>query len=185
MQLAAFQLPFIASLIVALILAGCSPAVRNSLTEHTSPDDTYEYYATNDSCNCEAYTARDAAQKISYTFKATYSVNPGIATLIEIEFHNNSGETLHLDPGAVQISSRNVEYEYNGKFLPLPQLDISAHRSDHITLTGKDIRVSDNEWNKIAGEQLVISIRGMRLGGNELAAQSVTFIPKNPKMKNN
>ena len=46
-------------------------------------------------------------------------------------------------------------------------------------LTGKEMTDHD-DWHKIAGEQLTITIRGMRLAMREVTSQSVTFVPENP-----
>ena len=51
-----------------------------------------------------------------------------------------------------------------------------------IQFSGNDV-TGVNDWNKIAGEQLTITLRGIRLGTKELRQQSVTFVPENPMMK--
>jgi hypothetical protein len=38
------------------------------------------------------------------------------------------------------------------------------------------------DWHKIAGEQLTITVKGVRLAMKELPQQLVTFIPQNPKL---
>lgn len=106
----------------------------------------------------------------------------GVTTTISVYFINLSDDTLFLDPGVVKISSRNITYLYNDKFIPLPHLIIPPSRSDSVVMTGADMSQND-DWNKIAGEQLVVTLKGIRLGLTPLPQQSVTFIPENPKLK--
>jgi len=37
-------------------------------------------------------------------------------------------------------------------------------------------------WNKIAGEQLKVTIQGLRAGSHDLRPQTVIFVPENPKL---
>ena len=106
----------------------------------------------------------------------------GVMTRIAVKFINRADDTLFLDPGVVKISSRNISYLYNDKFIPLPHLVIPPSRSDSVVMTGADMSQND-DWNKIAGEQLVVILKGLRVGLKVLAPQSVTFIPENPKLK--
>ncbi|HLX11380.1 MAG TPA: hypothetical protein VKS81_01080 [Bacteroidota bacterium] len=156
-------------LIIALLPLACTPTY-------------YSYRASTNACNCEVFHSADPAYNVRYVFRAQYSMQDGINTEITILFHNRTKDTLQLDPGAIRVSSSNVSYEYNGRFLPLPTLSVRPGKTDSISVQGKDIKVIDDEWNKIAGEQLTITLKGMRLGTHELAEQSVTFVPKNPKM---
>jgi hypothetical protein len=105
----------------------------------------------------------------------------GIVTNIEIEMKNNAGDTLFFDHAAAKVTSLNVPYMYNDKFLPLPIMIIPPGASNVVNLSGKD-RTGENDWHKIAGEQLTVTIQGLRVGNNEIVAQSVTFIPDNPMM---
>ncbi|MFI5251465.1 MAG: hypothetical protein ACHQQQ_03440 [Bacteroidota bacterium] len=166
-----------------VILWGCSPTIRTSSSDRSPGAATYDYFAVNDNCNCEEFTTTVPGKEIKYTFRANYSVETTIITYIEIQFHNNSRRVMELDPGVVKITSKNISYEYNDKFLPLPKITIHPHSKEQILLTGKDIRTSPNEWNKIAGEQLQIILKGMRLGEEDLPQQEVTFVPVNPQIK--
>jgi hypothetical protein len=160
----------LASLPALFLIAGCSPS-------------TYSYRALDDNCNCKEYSREDRENRIGYIFSASYTIDKGIITDIEIEFVNNSDEDLHLDAGAVRVSSKNVSYEYNDRFLPLPQLTIAPHKSEHISMTGKDVSAGEDEWNKIAGERLTVTIKELRLGRRILPQQTVEFAPENPKVR--
>src|SRR5258707_14340461 len=141
----------------------------------------YTYRVITDKCNCQEFHRTDRKHKIDFHFRAQYVMNHGVVTTIGIKFINRSRDTLLLDLGMVKISSRNVSYQYNDKFIPLPHLGISPFSSDTLTLTGSDLSGQD-DWNKIAGEQLTLTLQGMRVGSHMLAEQTVTFIPENPKL---
>lgn len=141
----------------------------------------YSYRAINEQCNCEEYWVLDKAHRVGYLFTARYRMENGVTTSIDVKFVNNSSDTLSLDRASVRVSSRNISYQYNDRFLPLPSLTVVPKRSDSIHLSGKEVSGKD-DWNKIAGEQLTITLKGVRLGGTELPQQSVDFIPENPKM---
>lgn len=141
----------------------------------------YPYRAATNNCNCEEYRVSGSRDRVEYRFRAQYTMDNGIVTSIEIEFTNNSGtDTLMFEHSAVKISSRNVSYQYNDKFLPIPLSTIPPRHSDHVTLNGREV-TGVEDWNKIAGEQLTITIKGLRLREKELPQQSVVFIPMNPK----
>jgi hypothetical protein len=109
-------------------------------------------------------------------------MDAGIVTTIEIEFTNTSHtDTLTFDHSAVKISSRNVAYQYNNKFLPIPLSTILPRRTDHVMMSGREV-TGVEDWHKIAGEQLTITVKGIRLAMKELPQQAVTFVPKNPKL---
>lgn len=143
---------------------------------------TYSYRAVTDNCNCEEFKLRDKQSRIEYLFRARYRMEGGVITNIEINITNHSRDTLFFDLAAVKITSRNVSYRYNDKFVPLPHIVILPSRSDIVTLSGSDLTGKD-DWNKIAGEQLTLTLKGLRLREHLLSEQTVTFIPENPKMK--
>lgn len=159
------------SVILLVLISGCA-ALRS----------TYSYRAVTDNCNCEEFIFNDKHQKIEYHFRARYKMDGGVVTNIEVEFSNHSRDTLFLDLAAVKISSLNISYRYNDKFIPLPHIIILPSRSDVVTMTGNDTAGQD-DWNKIAGEQLTITLKGLRLGEQLLPEQAITFVPENPKMK--
>jgi hypothetical protein len=143
---------------------------------------TYIYHAMNDGCNCEEFTAHDRMNRITYIFRARYRMEEGISTSIVVHILNLSSDTLFLDQGTARISSRNINYQYNNKSVPLPRLIIEPQGSDVVEMTGRDIS-GDEDWNKIAGEQLTLTLLGLRLGDHFIPQQVVTFIPENPKLQ--
>jgi len=152
---------------VLLFISGCSSSI-------------YSYRVINDDCNCEEYVVYDG--EVEYHFRAEYQMNEGVATMIKIEFINKSNELLSLDLAEAKVSSRNISYQYNDKFLPLPSLTIGPHSSDFVKLLGKETE-SEDDWHKIAGEQLTVTIKGLSLGSKTLKEQHVTFVPVNPKLR--
>jgi hypothetical protein len=169
------------SLLFSLILAatlllpepGCAPAPAPGM---------YFYRAINDDCNCQEYRLADRAGHVEYLFRARYRMEGGIVTDIEIELTNNSPDSLLFDHGAVKVSSQNVAYQYNDRFLPLPAMTIPPHRHDIVKLVGREINGKE-DWNKIAGEQLRITIKGIQAGQRTLASQTAIFVPENPKLR--
>jgi len=160
-------------LICVLVVSGCA-------TNYAS---FYAYRAISENCNCEEYWVADKQNKIGYLFQAHYRMEDGIVTSIDVKFVNNTKETLTLDHGAVKVSSRNFAYQYNDKFIPLPLLTIRPGGSDEVHLSGREVSAKD-DWNKIAGERLTVTIRGVRLGDRELPEQAARFVPENPKIEN-
>ena len=144
---------------------------------------TYTYRVVTDSCNCGEYTTVDRHDNIEYRFRAGFRMDRGIVTTIEITFVNRSRDTLFLDPGVVRISSRNISYRYNNKFIPLPGLIIPPFHTDNVVMTGSDVNQED-DWNKIAGELLMVTLKSIRLGKKTLPEKTVAFVPINPKLAN-
>ena len=106
----------------------------------------------------------------------------GIITDLNIEFINHSDDTLSLDLASVRIASLNIAYQYNDKFIPLPSIKVAPHSSEVVQGSGKDT-AGEDDWHKIAGERMTVTIKGMRLGQRELKEQQVEFVPENPKMR--
>lgn len=155
-------------LLLALIgLAGCTPH--------------YSFRVTTDNCRCEEFTLKGTRYPVDYVFRATYAMDDGIVTEIGITFVNRGTDSLILYSGGVKVSSRNVEYQYNNRFVPLPFMVIAPGRRERIELTGVDI-AGKEDWNKIAGERMTVTIRGIRLGEIRLPEESVEFVPENPKL---
>lgn len=140
---------------------------------------TFSYLALNDDCRCATY--RMTQEKVAYGFSAVYTMRGGLATSIQIELVNGSRDTLSLDVASMRVSSRNISYQYNNKFVPLPSMTIDPGGRETLHLTGKDLDPAD-DWHKIAGERLVLTIKGLRLGHRELPLIAVTFIPSNPRL---
>src|SRR5260221_4339908 len=144
-------------LIVGTIVSGCATTVPLP----------YSYRIATDQCNCEDFHKTDRKHKVDFHFRAHYVMNHGIITTIGIKVVNRSRDPLLLDQGIVKISSRNVAYQYNDKFIPLPHLVIVPSASDTLALRGSDLSGED-DWNKIAGEQLTLTLQGVRLGTHVL-----------------
>lgn len=155
------------------------PVVVQQEPPEPSPRSEYLYRAVTNDCNCEEFRTTDAGAAVEYLFRARYKMNNGILTTIELEVKNGSGDTVFFDHGSVRVSSKNIAYQYNDKFLPLGDLVIPPGDARGIQLTGKDVNEA-NDWNKIAGERLTVTVRGIRSGMRELRQQSVTFVPENP-----
>ena len=161
------------SLFVAIVLAsiaGCSTA-----TSHL-------FFVVTVHCDCEEYRYTDPKQGIEVQFRARYMMLEGITTTVDIRFANNSADTLHLDLASAMVSSRNIRYQYNNKFVPLPDLHIPQNSTDDVHLFGRSLDREDN-WNVIAGEQMTITLQGLRLGDRMLDTIAVEFIPQNPKLE--
>lgn len=149
------------------LLSGCAPS--------------YLYKAVTNNCNCEEYSVRGSTYPIQYVFRARYRMDEGLVTRIEIDVRNEGPDTILLHTGSVRISSRNVAYQYNNRFVPLPFLILRPGRSETLTLTGRDI-TGEEDWLKIAGERMTITLRGIRVKETPLPDVSVEFVPDNPKL---
>jgi len=164
------------------ITCACSIVIALSLTEGcTVTEPGYIYRVTTDNCNCEEFHVADKEHRIEYTFSASYKMDHGISTTVKIEFLNNSRDTLFLDQGMVRISSKNMTYRYNNKFIPLPFITILPGDRDHVDMTGTDMAQAD-DWHKIAGEQLSVTLRSIRHGERTMPERTVVFVPVNPKL---
>jgi len=163
-------------------MCACSFAIALSLIEGcTVTQPGYIYRVTTDNCNCDEYHVTDKEHRIEYRFSASYKMDHGIITTVNIEFFNNSRDTLFLDQGMVRISSKNIAYRYNNKFIPLPFITIPPGDHDHVDMTGTDVAQTD-DWHKIAGEQLSVTLRSIRHGNGILPERTVVFVPVNPKI---
>jgi len=161
-------------LMSAMALSGC-----------TASSALFPYRVTNNDCNCQGFLARDPKADVSYRFTARYAVRDGIATRIEIDIRNGTTDTLDLSLAHVKISSRNVPYRYNNRFLPVTIPAVAPGREERLTLVGEvETLRTENPWYSIAGEEVVATLKGMRLGGLTLTPQVVRMIPDNPKLAN-
>ncbi len=194
---ARFAWPLLAaSIFGVLVLGGCSaskdaavtrfpapaetPRSAESIPENApSPRSTFSYLVRNENCGCREYTTSDRKYPVRYRFEASYRMDAGFITSIRVTFDNRSADTLFLDPGSLMVASKNIEYQYNNKFIPLPDLVVPPGDDEEINLDGREV-TSAPSWRKIAGEQMTLTLKGMRLGEKVLGAQSVTFVPENP-----
>ena len=195
---AAFPAAFVAALVLALGWAGCSSSGETTTTRFppaegvppagvSEPEPaelppshtTYGYLVNNNDCRCEEFNTADKKYPVGYRFKASYRMEEGFVTSIAVRFENRGADTLFLDPGAVMVASKNVDYQYNNRFIPLPDMVIPPGSSDELNLDGKEVTAAPS-WRRIAGEQLTVTLRGMRYGENILSQQKIVFIPRNP-----
>ncbi len=154
----------------ALVFAGCGASV-------------YPYLATNGDCSCELFRVADERSGVVYSFSATYSLSDVMNTRITVSMQNNSTDTLDLSLAYVRISSRNFPYRYNDKFLPVTVPGVPPGTSRMLTLDGEvDMSDRPDPWTAIAGEELVITLEGMRVNGKQAVTQIVRFVPRNPKL---
>src|SRR6185503_10522958 len=123
------------------------------------PHSTFGYLVQNDNCRCVEYSTSDRKLPVGYRFKATYRMEEGFITSISIRFENRGIDTLYLDPGSVMVASKNVDYQYNNKFIPLPDMVIPPGESQDLDLDGKEVTTAPS-WRKIAGETLTLTLKG-------------------------
>lgn len=156
------------------------PAAEPVPEKVPSPRSTFDYFVQNENCRCREYATSDRRHPVGYRFSASYRMQEGFITSIRITVENRSAaDTLFLDPGAVRVASKNIEYQYNNRFLPLPDLVVLPGDAEEVELDGREV-TSSPTWKRIAGEQMTLTIRGIRLGETVLAEQTVTFVPENP-----
>ena len=192
-------LVLVGSIFTALIFAGCSSSKDATTTRFPAPGasprstetvpenapssrTTFGYLIQNENCRCQEYSTSDRKYPIHYRFEATYRMEEGFITSIRVTFDNRSADTLFLDPGSLMVASKNIEYQYNNKFIPLPDLVVPPGDSEEINLDGKEV-TSAPSWRKIAGEKMTLTLKGMRLGDKILGTQAITFVPENPLLK--
>jgi hypothetical protein len=155
---------------VSMFLVGCA-------TTHT-----YDFLVTNGDCNCSKYTVRDKENRITYEFTATYSLDNSMLTTITMKVVNGSRKVLSFDLARVRVSSERFEYQYNNKFVPFNPLKINPGEENEIVLVGQAEVKEADEWLRIAGEKMVVTIRGIRLGDKEVQIEDPQFVPVNPKL---
>jgi len=158
------------SAVVLTLLVGCA-------STHT-----YDFLVTNRDCNCSTYTVKDKENRITYEFTATYSLDNSMLTTITMKVVNGSHKVLSFDLARVRVSSERFEYRYNNKFVPFNPLKIGPEEEQEIVLVGQAEVKDSDEWLRIAGEKMVVTIRGIRLGDTEMHIEDLEFVPVNPKL---
>lgn len=143
----------------------------------------YSYKVIDGGCDCETYIVRETSEEVEYSFRGTFTEGDGIVTSLDVRFTNKGKDTLFLDGGSVKISSRNITYQYNDKFLPLPPMIIPPGSTDHLLMDGTEVEVHAKGWERLAGERLSISLSGIRYGKKVLDDRTVTMVPENPAFK--
>jgi hypothetical protein len=136
----------------ALLLAGCRTAEETTRPEDAIPEGA-EFGYTVAECSCAEYTVDDPHERVTYGFRASYSMNDGIVTEIRVTLRNGSADTLFLGTGSVKVSSTNIRYQYNDLFVPLPDLAVAPGRSEELTFVGSEV-TDRPSWRRIAGERL-------------------------------
>jgi hypothetical protein len=157
------------SAIVSTLLAGCAPH-------------TYNFLVTNRDCNCSTYTVKDKENRIMYVFTATYSLDDNMLTTITMRVMNGSDKVLSFNLARVRVASERFDYRYNNKFVPFNPLTVGSGKEQEIQLVGQAEVKDSDEWLRIAGEKMVVTIRGIRLGDKELQIEDLEFVPVNPKL---
>jgi len=142
------------------------------------------YNVTTRNYSCERFEVKDADVPVSYVFSAWYRVDEAITTRIVVDIINQSQDTLDLSLANVKVSSRNVPYTYNDKFIPIQIHHVPPGEKRSLTFNGESIKRSgDDPWLKIAGEEMVVTLKGMRMRRRTLKSVIVTFVPQNPKLR--
>ncbi|HEX9005792.1 MAG TPA: hypothetical protein VF889_00765 [Bacteroidota bacterium] len=159
----------------ALLLAGCA-------TTAVTPRGI-EYRVTTGNCQCEQYAAKDPAMPVRYDFAAAYEIDEEFVARIRITIHNDGGQTLTFTDAYVKVDSRNVPFQYNDRFVPFTAEQIGPHEERTIPLVGRAPAKQPDPWLAVAGEEMVVTIKGVKYGSHSLAEQTVTFVPRNPKLQ--
>jgi hypothetical protein len=160
-------------LLVSVLIAGCA-----------SNSGLIPYNVTTRNCLCERFETKDADVPVSYVFSAWYRVDEVITTQIVVDLINKSLDTLDLSLANIKVSSRNIPYTYNDKFIPIQIHHVLPGEKRTLTLNGESIkREGSDPWLKIAGEELVVTLKGMRMRFRTLRSLVVTFVPQNPKLR--
>ena len=143
---------------------------------------SYSYLIVTDNCNCERFTYREDRGRFEIDVTARYEVRERITSTIELVFRNRSRDTLSLRQASIKGTSANIQYPSNGRFQPMPFVHIAPGRYYEMTFSGSDSQRSDDPWLKIAGEKVVLEIRGLLLGGKTVPPLRLTLVPHNPKI---
>jgi len=157
-------------LILSLVLYSCA-------STHT-----YNFLVTNRECNCSEYSITDKKNGITYKFTASYSLEDEMLTTITMTVRNGSSKVLSFDQARVKVSSKRFPYRYNDKFVPFTAIELRPGETRAITLVGRAEITARPGWHRIAGEEMTVTIRGVRLGDNELSLEELHFVPVNPKL---
>jgi len=153
---------------IALVVSSCTSS--------------YPYLIATDNCNCERFTYREERGRFEIDVSARYEIKDRITSTIELVFRNKSREALSLRQAYIKGTSSNIQYPFNARFQPMPFVQIAPGGDYLMTFAGSDSRVSDDPWLEIAGEKVVLEIRGLLLGGKTVLPIQLTLVPYNPKV---
>ena len=153
---------------IALVVSSCTSS--------------YPYLVATNNCNCERFTYREERGRFEIDVSARYEIKDRITSTIELVFRNKSREALSMRQAYMKGTSSNIQYPFNDRFQPMPFVQIAPGGSYTMTFSGSDSQSSDDPWLKIAGEKVVLEIRGLSLGGKTVLPIQLTLIPYNPKI---
>lgn len=154
-------------IIVAIAGGGCSH--------------TYPYRIANDGCDCAEFTSTDSTYHISYRYAARYTVGSRIRTEIDITIMNNGADTVQLVDAYVKVTSHNIPYPSNDRYLPVGIRSVPPHGIRSLTLKGEYVPAGKEDlWLRVVGEEVSVMIEGQTAGGQQLAKQTVRLVPENP-----
>jgi hypothetical protein len=157
-------------------------ALTSALFVGCASPHVYDFLATNGDCNCSRYVVKDKENRITYEFTATYSLDDNMLTTITMRVVNDSRKVLSFNLARVRVSSDRFDYRYNNKFVPFNPLEIRPGEQNEIVLVGQAEVKEKDAWLRIAGEKMVVTIRGIRLGDKEVQLEDLQFVPVNPKL---
>jgi hypothetical protein len=158
----------LSALVLPLVLTACSSS--------------YPYRITSDDCNCERFIYRGEQRRFEIEVSARYVVTDRISSEIELIFRNHDRESMSLRQAYIKGTSANVRYQNNDRFQPLPYVIVPPQGAYSMTLRGSDVEASENPWLKIAGEKIVLELRGLLLGAEPMGPIIITLVPYNPKL---
>ncbi|MEX2090091.1 MAG: hypothetical protein WEB62_09970 [Bacteroidota bacterium] len=139
------------------------------------------YLVTTENCFCEEFTYRDERANFTVEVKATYEVHERVTSVVELKFGNGGKDTLDLRQGFIKGTAKNVRYQFNDRFQPLPHVVVPPGTSYTMVMQGSDTELVAEPWHKIAGEQVTIELRGIQMGSKPVNPVVITMIPRNPK----
>jgi hypothetical protein len=157
------------ALLVALLFSACSSS--------------YPYLVTTNNCNCERFLYKGERGRFDIEVSARYAVTDRISSELELVFRNHDNDSLSLRQAYIKGTSANVRYQNNDRFQPMPFIVVPPRGTYTMTLQGSDVQVSENPWLKIAGEKIVIELKGLLLGREPIAPIVLTLVPYNPKLE--
>jgi hypothetical protein len=160
--------PALLAVIALFLLSSCSS--------------TYPYLVVTDECNCETFSFKDERGRFEIDVSARYVITDRINSSIEFVFRNLGSDSLSLRQAYLKGTSLNVHYPFNDRFQPMPFVAVPPGGNYTLTLQGSDTETADNPWLKIAGERIVVEMKGMLLGLKPLAPIVFTLKPYNPKL---
>lgn len=158
----------LAALVVAIAFASCTTS--------------YPYLVLNENCRCPSYVYKDRSGRFEVEVSAEYSVGNRVTSVLQFAFRNSSRELIDMRQGHIKGTSLNMKYEMNGRLQPLPFVIIRPGETYAFTLKGEDTEPVDDGWLKIAGEKVVVEIRGVLIGSQLIPPIIVTLMPLNPKL---